>query len=67
MDDSRLPKVMMFGELHDGIRGVGGQLRGWRSGLKQDLTHFKIDSGRLWMTVAKDAADWHTLVDEAAA
>ncbi len=66
MDDSRLPKVMLFGELDAGRRRDGGQTKTWRQCLMDDLKKFQIDS-KTWTDVAADEEVWLSLVDESAA
>jgi hypothetical protein len=40
MGDTRLPKIMMFGELVGGVRSRGGQIGQWRTELLGDMTDF---------------------------
>jgi hypothetical protein len=65
MDDSRLPKAMLFGELSDGKRRVGRPAIHWRGGLVTALRHFGIDAST-WLTTAADKANWEAEVDAGA-
>lgn len=65
MQDSRLPKAMMFGELVDGKRRRGGQPKNWRHCLSDALDKFGIDMGS-WRTCASDPEAWKTMVDAGA-
>ena len=43
MSDSRIPKQLLYGELSQGARKVGGQLQRFKDSLKAYLKDFNID------------------------
>ena len=66
MNDERLPKVMLFGELDAGKRRRGAPEKSWRSCLRDSLKAFKIDD-KNWIKLAEEgAAEWTKLIDDSA-
>ena len=51
MEDTRLPKCVMFGEL------VGGQEKEWMGGFLDDFRAFGIYADQ-WTTAAQDEGEW---------
>ena len=47
MEDTRLPKCVMFGEMVGGAGCVGGQEKEWMGCFLDDLRAFGINAGRL--------------------
>ena len=62
MDNSRLPKAMLFGELTDGKRRLGRPPKMWRQGLTEALRDFDIDH-RTWTEHAVKPKLWHSMID----
>ena len=60
MENHRLPKIMFFGELKDGKRRSGGQIRKFRDNIRDNLKAFGI--GEDWMTRAKSQVDWEEYI-----
>ena len=58
MEDTRLPKCVMFGELLGGAVSSGEQEKEWMGCLLDDLRAFgiKIDQ---WMIAAQDEDEWY--------
>ena len=44
MPDERLPKRLIFGEMVEGKRSLGGQRKQYKNTLKASLKHCNIDS-----------------------
>ena len=53
MEDTRLPKYVMFGELVGSAGCVGGQEKEWMGCFPDDLRAFGIDADQ-WTTAAQD-------------
>ena len=53
MEDTRLPKCVMFGELVGGAGSVGGHEKEWMMYLLDDLRDFGIHPDR-WTIAAQD-------------
>ena len=63
MEDTRLPKSAMFGELVGGAGCVGGQEKEWMGCLLDDLRVFGISADE-WTTAAQDEGGWHKTVEQ---
>ena len=57
MEDTRLPKYVMFGELVGAAGCVGGKGKEWRRYSLDDLRVFCINADQ-WTTEAQDEAKW---------
>ena len=57
MPDSRLPKQLLYGELSQGKRSVGGQKKRFKDCLKASLKSLDIDL-TTWETLAQDRPSW---------
>ena len=57
MEDTRLPKCVMFGELVGGAGCVGGQGKEWMGRFLDDLRAFGINADQ-WTTTAQDEGEW---------
>ena len=57
MEDTRLPKCVMFGEL------VGGQEKEWMGCFLDDLRAFGINADQ-WTTPAQDKEEWRRVVEQ---
>ena len=55
MEDRRLPKFVVFGELIKGAGCVGGQGKEWTGYLLDDLRDFGINADQ-WTTAAQDVS-----------
>ena len=60
MDDIRLPKQVLYGELSTGARTAGGQLKRYKDSTKKVLKACNIPPENL-ETLTKDRKDWRTL------
>ena len=65
MEDTRLPKCVMFGELVGGAVPAGGQEKEWMGCLLDDLRAFGIETDQ-WRIAAQDAEEWHKRVIQGA-
>ena len=65
MEDTRLPKCVMFGEMVGGAGCVGGQGKGWMGCFLDDLRAFGINSNQ-WTTVAQDEGEWRRTAEQGA-
>ena len=63
MPDERIPKQLLFGELADGKRLVGGQKKRFKDTLKASLKSFDIDINT-WDKVAVDRPTWRSLTQK---
>ena len=61
MADSRLPKQVLYGELVQGKRKRGGQMKRFKAQVKLDLEVFGI-SPASWTQLAEDRSKWRTSV-----
>ena len=61
MSDDRLPKQLLYGELKEGKRTVGGQKKRYKDTLKSTLKELKISTDN-WEAVASDRPAWRTAV-----
>ena len=57
MEDTRLPKCVMFGEMVGGAGCVGGQRKEWIGCFLVDLRAFGLNADK-WMTAAQDEEEW---------
>ena len=57
MEDTRLPKCVMFGELVGGVDCGGGGGKEWMRCFLDDLRVFGINAGQ-WTTAAQDEGEW---------
>ena len=64
MDDSRLPRKLMFSALSSGKRSAGGQKCRWNDLLARDLK--KIGLGEDWRNKAMDRHEWRRFIKERA-
>ena len=62
MEDTRLPKCVMFGELVGDAGCVGGQEKEWMGCFLDDLRAFGINPGR-WTPAAQDEGEWRTTAE----
>ena len=65
MEETRLPKQILYGELSTGKRKVGGQRKRYKDYIKTVLRKFEIPSNTL-ETCAADRIDWRTKCYEGA-
>ena len=61
MDDSRLPKRLLFGELKAGQRPVGRPKKRYKDSLKKSLKRCD-NSSSAWEAIAEDHPAWRSLV-----
>lgn len=61
MENSRLPKQILFSQLKDGARGVGRPKLRFRDTVKRNLKDKLISIGS-WQTLSRDRQRWRTLV-----
>jgi len=61
MPDERIPKQLLYGELSEGRRSVGGQKKRFKDTLKASLKSFDIDT-TTWDKVAEDRPTWRNLI-----
>ena len=64
MEDHRLPKITLYGELSTGHRDIGGPKKRYKDSLKKSLGACHIDH-RQWSTLAADREDWRLTVHRA--
>ena len=57
MEDTRLPKCVMFGEMVGGAGCLGGQEKKWMGCFPDDLRAFGINADQ-WTTSAQDEGEW---------
>ena len=57
MDNSRIPKQLLFGELMLGKRDRGRPRKRWKDCIKEDLRAFYIDM-KTWFEDAQDRCLW---------
>ena len=61
MDDTRLPKIALYGELSSGVRSVGGQRKRYKDTLKQSLRSCGISVDN-WELIAVDRSSWRSTI-----
>ena len=65
MEDTRLPKCVMFGELVGGAGCVGGQEKEWMVCFLDDLRAFGINADQ-WTTAVQDKGEWRRTAERGA-
>ena len=65
MEDTRLPKCVMIGELMEGAGCVGGQEKEWMGCFLADLRAFGINTDQ-WTTAAQDKGKWRRTAEQRA-
>ena len=65
MEDTRLPKCVMSGEMVGGAGCVGGQEKEWMGCFLDDLRAFGINADQ-WTTAAQDEGEWCRTVEQGA-
>ena len=65
MEDTRLPKCVMFGELVGGAGCVGGKEKEWMGCFLDDLRAFGITADQ-WTTAAQDEREWRRTAEQGA-
>ena len=65
MEDTRLPKCVMFEEMVGGAGCVGGQKKEWMGCFLDDLRAFGINADQ-WTTAAQDEGKWHRTAEQGA-
>ena len=65
MEDTRLPKCVVFGELSAGVSCVGGQEKEWMGCFLDDLRAFGINADQ-WRTAAEDEEKWRRTAKQGA-
>ena len=65
MDNTRLPKYVMFGEFGGGRGLRGGQEKEWMRCFLDDLRAFDINADQ-WPTAAQDEGEWRRTVEQGA-
>ena len=65
MQDTRLPKKILFGELKSGKRSRGGQKKRFKDTLKVSLKSFNVDLDN-WETLAQERDAWRSIITDGA-
>ena len=65
MEDTRLPKYVMFGEVVGGAGCVEGQEKEWMECFLGNLRAFGIKADQ-WVTAAQDAGEWRRTAEQGA-
>ena len=65
MEDTRLPKCVMFGEMVGGADCVGGQGKDWMGCFLDDLRAFGINADQ-WTPAAQDEGEWRRTAEQGA-
>ena len=65
MEDTGLPKCVMFGEMVGGTGCVGGQEKDWMGYFVDDLRAFGINADQ-WTTAAPDEGEWRRTAEQGA-
>ena len=61
MDESRIPKWLLFSELPK-VRDPGGTKFRWKDRVRRDLKEVGVEEGGIdWITLAQDRAQWRSL------
>ena len=58
MEDTRLPKCVIFGKLVGGAGSVGGEEKEWMGCFLDDFKAFGLNADQ-WTTAAQDEGEWH--------
>ena len=66
MDDARLPKFMLFGELNTGEKNAGRPEKTWRQCLRDSLKHFEIDAEQWHNFATEGEGEWTKRITEGA-
>ena len=66
MEDPRLPKCVMFGEMVGGAGCLGGQEKEWMGCFLDDLRAFGINADQ-WTTAAQNEGEWRRTAEQGAA
>ena len=66
MEDDRIPKQTLYGQLADGTRSIGGQLKRFKDGLKANLKACGIPPMEL-ESLARDRSQWRASCSDAIA
>ena len=65
MEDHRLPKIVLYGELATGHRDIGAPKKRYKDNLKKNLSACHIDH-RQWSDLAADRSAWRSTICKAA-
>ena len=65
MEDTRLPKCVLFGEMVGGAGCVGGQEKEWMGCFLDNLRAFGINADQ-WTTAAQDEGKWRRTAEQGA-
>ena len=65
MEDHRLPKIILYGELSSGLRNRGAPKKRYKENLKKSLGACNI-SHLEWTTLAEDCGTWRRTISKAA-
>ena len=65
MEDTRLPKCVMFGEMVGGAGCVGSHEKEWMWCFLDDLRAFGINANQ-WTTAAQDEEEWRRTSEQGA-
>ena len=65
MEDHRLPKELLYGEVSEGKRSQGGKKKRFKDGVKTSMKALEIDPGNL-EHLAKDRDEWHAALRQGA-
>ena len=63
IEDTRLPKCVMFGEMVGGTGCVGGQEKEWMGYFLDDIRAFGINADQ-WTTAAQDEGEWRRTAEQ---
>ena len=66
MEDTRLPKCVMFGEMVRGAGCVGGQEKGWMGCFLDDLRALGINADQWTTAAAQDEGGWRRTAEQGA-
>ena len=61
MDDSRLPKQILYSQLKEGLRGIGRPRLRFKDTVKRNLKDKKISVGR-WQSLSGNRCQWRDMV-----
>ena len=65
MEDTRLPKCVMFGDMVGGAGCVGGQEKEWMRCFLDDFRAFGTNADQ-WTTAAQDEGEWRKTAEQGA-